>query len=233
MTKTIGIIGGMGPLATADLFRKIILLTEADCDQKHLHIVVDNNTNIPDRTAAILNGGVSPMPELTRSAERLKRADADFCIIPCNTAHYFHAALSEVSPLPILNMLDETADALKRAGVRRAGLLATQGTLKTGLYQQRLSSRGIESVVPDEAQQELLMKLIYDDIKGGRVRVSVAEMKELLDEMISRGAETFVLGCTELPIAFERDDYGVPTVDPTAELAKAAIRTAGGRVKGE
>lgn len=231
--KTIGIIGGMGPLATADLFKKIILLTDADCDQKHIHIVVDNNTNIPDRTAAILSGGESPLPELLKSAERLARADADFCIIPCNTAHYFHAALSEVSPLPILNMLDETADALKRLGIKKAGLLATKGTLQTGLYQQRLNSRGIESVIPNAEGQDLLMKLIYDDVKGGRVRVPVSEIKQLLDGMRASGAETFVLGCTELPIAFERDDYGVETVDPTAELAKAAIRAAGGRVIGE
>ena len=84
--KTIGIIGGMGPLATADLFEKIVGHTKAACDQEHLHVVIDSNTNIPDRTAALLHGGADPLPELTGSARRLEAMGADVLIMPCNTA---------------------------------------------------------------------------------------------------------------------------------------------------
>lgn len=227
MKKTIGIIGGMGPLATADLFRKIILATDADSDRAHIRILIDNNTNIPDRTAAILHGGESPMEQLVASAEILERAGADFLIMPCNTAHYFHAQLQARTSLPVLNMLALTADHLASRGFTKVGLLATDGTIATGIYETLLHGRGIDIVKPDVNQQRLVMSLIYDDIKSGHQRTDPDHLRQMLCALQHEGAQTFVLGCTELPIAFERDTLGVPTVDPTNVLARSAVEFAG------
>ena len=235
MYKTIGILGGMGPAATADLMMKIIDMTDAKSDQEHIHIIVDNNTNIPDRTAAILHGGKDPVPEMSKSAKMLEAAGADFIIIPCNTAHYFISEVSAGTSLPFLNMPKETAAFLAKRGVKKAAVLATDGTVQSGLYQKALSDDGIEAIYPDEAQQKQVMSLIYDFIKKGimdRQSLSEAEISAVADDLRARGAQALLLACTELPLAFsimELDDDSC--VDPTRVLACAAIRYAGAEVK--
>lgn len=231
MKKTVGIIGGMGPLATADLFRKIVNLTDAAGDNEHLHVIIDNNTAIPDRTAAILKGGASPVPELVKSARRLSGAGADFLIMPCNTAHYFYDALAEQSPVPVLHMLRLTAEAIVRDGIRTVGLLATDGTIATGIYEKLFDENGIACVKPDDEGQRAVMSMIYDDIKSGRKETDPAQIQKVLNRMRAQGAEKFVLGCTELPIAFEKFAFDAPVIDPTAVLAAGAIAYAGARVK--
>lgn len=231
MKKTIGIIGGMGPLATADLFGKILERTDASCDGDHLHILIDNNTAIPDRTAAILRGGPSPVPELVKSARILGAAGADFLIMPCNTAHYFYDALVGEISLPVLHMLRLTADAIAADGVKAVGLLATDGTIATGVYGRLFEEKGVEVVTPSPEGQKAIMSMIYDDIKAGRGKTDTGPILETLSDMSRRGAERFVLGCTELPIAFARYSFPVPFTDPTTVLADAAIAYAGGRVK--
>ena len=119
MYKTIGIVGGMGPAATADLMKKITDMTDADCDQEHIHLLIDSNVNIPDRTAAILHGGEDPVPELLAASKRLESIGADFLIMPCNTAHWFIPALESEVGIPFLNMPVETARLLKRWTLRQ------------------------------------------------------------------------------------------------------------------
>ena len=111
MKKTIGILGGMGPLATADLFRKIVLMTRAGCDNEHIRIYIDNNCRIPDRTAAILQGGADPVPEMSDALRHLEACGADCIIMPCNTAHYFLPRLQSQTKIPFLSMLEATAKA--------------------------------------------------------------------------------------------------------------------------
>lgn len=231
MKKTIGVIGGMGPLATADLFKKMVLMTDANCDCEHLHVLIDNNTAIPDRTAAILHGGASPVPELVKSARTLAQAGADFLIMPCNTAHYFYEQLLEQSPLPVLHMPRLTAEHVGRCGLSGVGLLATDGTIATGIYERLFAEYGILCIKPDEAEQRAIMSMIYDDIKSGKKPADTGEIQAMLDGMRARGAQSFVLGCTELPIAFERYAFDAPFIDPTAVLAAGAVEFAGGRVK--
>ncbi|MBQ6692348.1 MAG: amino acid racemase, partial [Clostridia bacterium] len=125
MKKTIGIIGGMGPLATADLFRKIVLLADVSSDQGHPRVLIDSNTEIPDRTAAILSGGENPIPALATSARTLERAGADVLMMPCNTAHFFYDGVKAATSLPILHMLQLTAEEIDRRGIKTVGLLAT------------------------------------------------------------------------------------------------------------
>jgi aspartate racemase len=227
MKKTLGIIGGMGPAATCDLMEKIIALTTAACDQEHLHILTDVNTNIPDRTAAILHGGADPLPELVKSGRRLAAAGAEFLIMPCNTAHYFYDGLAEQVPIPVLHMPRLTAAVLQAAGVKKAAVLATDGTIQSGIYAQALTALGIEPVYPTPAHQADIMRLIYDGVKAQRIPLTDIPVRDIMEELSQRGAEKFLLACTELPIAFRQLGITENCLDPTRVLAWEAVRFAG------
>lgn len=231
MKKTLGIIGGMGPLATCDLMRKVIEHTDANCDQEHVHIVVDCNTNIPDRTGAILSGGADPVPEMTKSAVGLEKMGADVLIVPCNTAHYFLPRVSAGFTIPILSMPEETAKYLRECGIKKAAILATDGTVRTGIYEKGMRDNGVEFLYPDQQEQSLVMSLIYDCVKAGKPCTQKEQVMDMCRRMMAEGAETFVLACTELPIAFAEMALPVPTADPTDILACAAVRWVGCKVK--
>ncbi len=229
MKKTIGILGGMGPMATADLFQKIIALTRAGCDNDHIRVYIDSNSAIPDRTAAILSGGPDPVPEMAGALRHLEACGADCILLPCNTAHYFLPRLQAMTEIPILSMPEATARACARQFPgQTAALLATKGTLATGLYDQALAAADVTCLRPDGAGQEALMRVIYQGVKAGvapeRYR---ADMHTVLSDLAARGADYFILGCTELPLAARLLNLKHPMVDPTAELAKAAIAFCG------
>ena len=233
MKKTIGILGGMGPLATADLFRKITLLTPASCDHDHLRVYIDSNSAIPDRTAAILSGGADPVPEMTSALRHLEACGADCIIMPCNTAHYFLPRLQEQTRVPFISMLAETAKACAlRFPGKTACVLATRGTLASGLYERALEAEGVSCILPDEAQRDVLMYAIYDCVKGGKPLETVRQpMEALLADLSARGADYFILGCTELPIVAQELALPGDFIDPTSELAKAAILFCGYELK--
>lgn len=226
--KTVGILGGMGPLATADLFEKITLHTRASCDQEHLRVLIDSNTNIPDRTAAILRGGADPVPELTASARGLERQGAKVLLMPCNTAHHFYDAVQAAVDVPVLHMIRLTAQALHRRGVKTAGLLATDGTVQTGIYQRCFEGTGIRLLLPEAEGQQAIMDMIYHGVKAGRRDYDAAAARAAMEALLRQGAETLILGCTELPLAVALYRIDLPVTDPTLELALGAIRFAGG-----
>ena len=229
--KTIGILGGMGPLATADLFQKITLHTVAACDQEHPRVCIDSNTDIADRTAALLHGGADPVGEMVKSARRLESIGADFLIMPCNTAHNFYDAVAQSVSIPVLHMISLTRDALKARGVRCAGLLATDGTVQTGIYQRTFEGSGIELLVPEGEAQSAVMDIIYNGVKAGDLTHDASAFRRACEGLLSRGAEVLILGCTELPPAFDLYHLDYPNIDPTLELALAAIRAAGCKTK--
>ena len=233
--KTSGILGGMGPLATADLFQKIVLLTKADTDREHIRVYIDSNANIPDRTAAILSGGEDPVPEMASALRHLEACGADCIIMPCNTAHYFLPRLQAMTKIPFLSILTAAAEACKaQFPGKTVGILATRGTLAANLYQEALAQAGVPYLVPDAPAQDALMRVIYDGVKAGKGPDSYrADFLTVLEQMSAGGAEVFLLGCTELPLAAEALNIDLPTVDPTAELAKASIRFCGYGVRGE
>lgn len=231
MNKTIGIIGGMGPMATCDLMKKIIENTDAACDQEHIRICVDSNTNIPDRTAAILGKGPDPRPEMTKSAVYLQSIGADVLIVPCNTAHYFVPDVQKAVSTPILHMPRETAKALQEQGVKVAAILATDGTLRVGLYDQELQNLGITPVHPDPDDQKMIMSVIYDYVKAGKDYPYPEKLAAMQERLARQGVERLILGCTELPIAFSQISTLIPTIDPTTVLARAAVRYVGGKLK--
>ena len=231
--KTIGILGGMGPLATADLLIKIVTMTKAACDNEHIRVFVDDNAAIPDRTGAILHGGPDPVPEMLSALRNLEKCGADCVVMPCNTAHYYLPRLQAETETPFLNVLTITA---ARCGElfpgKTAAILATTGTLATRLYQDALEAEGVPYITPDEGEQALLMHLIYDVVKASLPLTDEAEnWQKLLDGLRRRGAEYFILGCTELPIVASTLETEGPFLDPTAELARAAILFCGYEAK--
>lgn len=229
--KIVGVIGGMGPLATVDLYRKIVEHTLADCDQAHVRTIIDSNTNIPDRTAALLSGGESPVRELQSSARLLERAGAQVLVMPCHTAHCFYDEVQAAVHVPVLNMIQLTVQELKRRGVARAGLLATDGAVQSGIYQRHFEGSGIELLLPDPEGQAALMNMIYSGVKAGRSDYDTQAVRTALDRLMDAGAQTLILGCTELPPAFEMYGLDYPNLDPTLTLALAAITASGGTVK--
>lgn len=231
MKKTIGIIGGMGPLATCDLFRKIVEITDAGCDQEHVRVCIDNNTEIPDRTAAILQGGKDPVPEMVKSAVRLQGMGADVLIMPCNTAHYFYPRITPYLDIPFLHMPEETAKEIKRRGIKKVGLMATDGTVQSGVYDPAFAAQGIEVCLPSGEGQQAIMDVIYKGVKAGNRSIDLGGFYGAMDELFGQGAEALVLACTELPVAFDLFSIDCPSIDPTLVLAAAAVRFVGAKVK--
>ncbi|MBO4872226.1 MAG: amino acid racemase [Lachnospiraceae bacterium] len=227
--KVIGIIGGMGPMATADLFIKIIENTKADKDQEHLHILIDNNTDIPDRTEHILIGSDAPLIPMAESAARLEAQGADVLIMPCNSAHHYYDGLCRRTDLPVLNMPELTAKTCEEQGIRCAALLATEGCIRSGIYDPYFEARGIQLLKPSEDGIRALMYVIYEEVKAGK-RPHPEFLYPEMERLKAKGAEVFLLACTELPLAFnERTPF--VCLDPTLVLAKAAITAAGGMLK--
>lgn len=225
--KTLGIIGGMGPLASADLLEKIVQNTRAEKDQDNIHVILDSNPLIPDRTAAILHGGSDPRPQLQASACRLEAAGAKVLAISCNTAHYFYSDVASAVSVPVLHMPRLTAGYLRCTGLRKVALLATDGTVESGIYQAAFVD-GVDLLLPGAKEQRAVMALIYEGVKAGRADFDTAAIRAALAQLEAAGAEAFILGCTELPLAFSM--YGLPgrTIDPTTVLARAAVAACGG-----
>ncbi len=227
---TLGIIGGMGPLATVDLFSKIVKLTDAENDSEHIHIIIDNYPQIPDRTKAILAGTDEPVAALREAAQRLQTAGADFIIIPCNTSHVFIDAVQASVGIPIVNMVEEVSAYLAAQGIKVCGVLATDGVISSGIYTDHLAKCGIQAVYPGELGQKLVMDIIYRQVKAGKP-VHLEEIYPELDAMVEAGVQAFILGCTELPIAFQNADPKYRFVDGTDILAMVAVKKAGYQLK--
>lgn len=235
MEKVIGILGGMGPEATVDCFDKIIKNTPATRDQDHLRVVIDSNPKVPDRTAAIIGKGESPVPVLAAGCRALKQAGADFIIIPCVSAHVFLAEIQQQSDLPILSIFDAVAEAVIRdhPQIQSIGLLGTTGTVKGGLFQKRFAQDSIKTIVCDDEMQSRVMAAIYDikNAKAARTRAEItSELISAAESLITRspqGAQGIIAGCTEIPLALRPEHLKVPYFDAVAILARAAIMHAG------
>lgn len=228
MKKALGILGGMGPLATADLFTKIVTMTNAESDREHIRIYIDNNSQITDRTAAILHGGESPLPYMTESAKKLEAIGADCIIMPCNTAHYYLPQLQKEVNIPFISIIHQAVKVSKqRYPGLKAGILATIGTLDANVYSDVFNAEGVEVVVPNAEERDILMDIIYNGVKAGRIPTDPAPFEKVLSGMAQRGAGYFVLGCTELPVAAQSLGLKNEFVDATVELARAAIEFCG------
>ncbi len=236
MRPLVGVIGGVGPLATAYFLDKVVRLTVAARDQDHLDMIVFNHSAIPDRTARILDPAADdPGPVMADDARRLEAFGADFLVIPCNTAHSFTAEVEAAATVPVVSIIEVTADEaqVRVPGLRSVGLLATSGTASSGVYQRALAARGVECLLPDDDDQATLMEIIYDQVKAGRPADTDA-LRAVVQRLADRGAEVFVLGCTELSVVAEDHDLLADPrfVDSLDVLARRTIERAGGTVRG-
>jgi len=227
--KVIGILGGMGPEATADFFMKVIKATPAKKDQDHFRTLIDSNPKIPERSLAILGKGKSPLKQLQETLHNLEKAGAEIIAMPCNTAHHYYTELQESTNIPIINMISETAAYIYEnfPDIKKIGLLATTGTIKAGIYHKAITK--MEVITPDEDAQETLMNAIYGEqgIKAGytqgKPRGDTLEVAELL---INKGAEAIVMGCTEISLVLSQKDLPIQVIDPLQSLAEVVVRKA-------
>ncbi len=226
---TLGILGGMGPLAGAQFLARLTLLTTAGRDQDHMTCVLWSDPRVPDRTAALLGTGPDPLPVLLRGLRGLEAAGATVIAIPCNTAHGWFDAMRAACPLPLLHIVDAATADLARQGVApgRIGLLATEGTLAMRLYQQRMEALGWEVLVPEAATMTDVVSPAIAAIKAGAVAEAWLPLRSAAAGLVARGARAVVLGCTEIPLGLAegplRESLGVPVVDTIDALALAAI----------
>jgi len=227
----VGVLGGMGPEATIDLFSKIVHSTDATRDQDHLRLIIDNNTWVPSRQEAILANGPSPLPMLIESARKLATAGAEFIVMPCNTAHHWIEEIRSVVPIPIVDMIQETAKENVRLypQLKTVGILAATGTVRAGLYQAQFKKLRINTVLPTDDDQKMLMDAIYSVKALGPSASSDSRAKNVGRKLIESGAEAVVAGCTEIPLTLKIDDLSVPIIDATQVLATRAIEIAKGR----
>lgn len=226
--KTIGIIGGMGPLATIDLYEKITFNTKAEKDQDHIHIIIDSYPQIEDRTAYILHGGKNPKDKLIESAKRLENAGADALIMPCNTAHFFAKDIEKEVSIPLIHIVKSTAEAIKNKypKANKIGLIATTGTLKSGVYANILKDYGYHIIELDERLENDIMDCIYKGVKAGKTEEYVPLFQKCVDKITNMGADVLIAGCTEIPILVPHIKSKIPVVDATLELALAAVKFA-------
>jgi len=232
----IGVVGGVGPLATVDFMEKVVKLTEARRDQDHIKMIVEQNPQIPDRTEHLLHQGTDPTIALFATCKKLEAAEADLIAIPCNTAHAFVERMQSHLRIPVLNMLDEAmAQIASRYAGRLVGLLATSGTIESGVYAAAAERAGVQLMLPDDPHQVLVMEAIYgaEGVKAGftegRCRT---DLRSAIDHLAQRGAGVILLGCTELPLLFPQTEnfdaagQAVALLDPTLLLAAACVRHA-------
>jgi aspartate racemase len=236
MTKTIGVLGGMGPEATAFFFDLLVKSTLAAKDQDHIRVIVYNVPQIPDRTDAILRGGPSPLPLLVRGLRMLSRAGADFAVIPCVSAHYFYSALAARSPIPVVNLLEETVKDVRthHPRMKKIGLMATTGTVSSRMVNDVFEDAGIEILAPGARGQKRVMTAIYGK-KGIKAGVTVGPPRRAILEvaaaLVRGGAQGILAGCTEIPLVLRDVDLPVPLIEPMRIGALACIRKAGGRTR--
>ena len=222
---TVGVLGGLGPEATLDFYAKVIALTPAARDQEHLHLIIDSCPQVPNRNEAVAGTGPSPGPALAAMARRLENAGADFLVMACNAAHAFQADIEAAVSVPFVSIIDETVRAtMKRCpGVQTVGVLGSSGCLDSRLYQTAFARHGLEVVVPQGAERESFMRLLYRVKAGDKGAAVRAALQNLAESLIAGGAEAVVAGCTEVPLVLAQDALGVVMVDSSAVLAERTV----------
>jgi aspartate racemase len=228
----LGVVGGVGPAATVDFMHKVVRHTPAHRDQDHLKVLVEQNPQIPDRTEHLLGKGRDPTLALYATCRKLQAGAADLIAIPCNTAHAFIDLIQPHLDIPIVNMLTATVNHVRESfpTLREVGLLATSGTLASGIYHRALQKQGLREIVPPPPLQAQMMNAIYgpQGVKAGfTAGACVDDIDAVINDLIARGVQVIILGCTELPLLFNRRDGGdrrrVTLIDPTDILAMHCV----------
>lgn len=231
----LGILGGMGPLATQLLYKMIIENTAASCDQEHINMIILNHATIPDRTAAIKSGKTKGVLDiLLKDAAMLENNGCTAIAIPCNTSHYFYDELQEKSNIPIINMVRSAIDDIKKdkPNIKKIGILATDGTVYADIYRKECSKLGIDAVYPDCDIQKIVMDIIYNQIKKGE-KGDPSDFAVIDSYLKDKGCEGAILACTELSCYKENNGLSDFYTDALESLCKKSIIMCGGTLKGE
>lgn len=224
----LGVIGGLGPLATAYFMELVIKMTKAECDQAHLDMIIYNCPRIPDRTKYILGqSDENPLPKMLEVGQALEKQGADVIAIPCMTAHYFHDEIKENIEVPVIHGIRETALHLRDAGAQTVGIMATDGTIISGIFQKEIESLGMTAVTPEAEYQKLVMKMIYDEIKAGKMPPLAEFMKVKSHLVTEKRAQAIVLGCTELSLLKNAYELGDGVIDTLEVLARTSLLACG------
>jgi len=224
MTR-LGILGGMGPAASAEFVTRLIKQTPATCDQEHVPFVLWNEPRIPDRSQSMQAGNDDPLPWLEDGIRGLKAAGCDRVVIPCNSAHFWYSELAKLG-VPIIHIVDSIADELRNLHLENVtiGVMGTQGTIQHGLYQYRLERQGWQCIVPDRAEMDFFVQPAIDVIKADKIPESHLLLMKVIHSLIDRGAGAIVLGCTELPLSIGIASVeGVPVVNSIDSLVQAVL----------
>ena len=230
--KTAGVLGGMGPEATVDFMAKVIALTDASSDQDHVRMLVDHNPHVPNRQDAILRGGQNPGPVLADMAAGLETSGADFLVIPCNTAYVYQDAILAATHIPLISIIGVSIAAAQESapGAERIGLLATDGCLRSGIYQSGLEAAGLAAELPTAEELQQLMALVKTIKAGKQTEATSRAMADLAQALVSRGAGTIIAGCTEIPLVLNEAAVSVPLVSSTDTLAEITVKLATGEI---
>lgn len=231
--KKLGVIGGLGPIATAYFYELIIRMTDAKRDQDHIDMIIYSKPSIPDRTEYILGkSNDSPLSYMIDIGKELKALRVEHIAIPCITAHFFHDTLAYGIGLPVIHAIRETARYLKETGVEQAGVMATEGTIYSKLFQKELTANGIIPIIPSEINQQLVTEIIYDNVKSNEP-IEIEKFITVSDNLRRMGAETIILGCSELSVMKRDYDIGAGFIDAMEVLAKCSILISEGKLKSE
>lgn len=228
--KILGVLGGVGPLATVYFMDMLVKMTDADCDQGHIPVLCFNHATIPDRTAYILDSSnPNPLPVMVNDAKLLEKAGASYIVIPCNTAHYFYEQLQNNITVPIINIIKETVKYITDTNpeAKKIGILATEGTIAAMSYQKACSEYGISYATPNKDDLKSLMNIIYNQVKAGK-QADFEEFMRIIGVMKHDGCDAVILGCTELSIIHRDFKMNRPdVVDSLEVLAKKSIEMCG------
>ena len=231
--KRLGVIGGLGPIATAYFYELMIKMTDATVDQEHIEMLIYSKPSIPDRTDYILGkSSKNPVEPMIDVGKMLVSMGADHIAIPCITAHYFHDTLSEGIKVPIIHAIKETARYLKTQGIRCAGIMATEGTIHSGIFQKELKKCGISTILPSNESQRGVSDLIYKNIKANKP-VDYQKFERASDQLRQDGAEVIILGCTELSLIKRDFNIGPGYIDAMEVLAMRSIILSEAKLKYE
>lgn len=230
-TKTVGVIGGLGPMATLDFFDRILKRTRAVREQDHLRLIIDNNTKVPDRNAHLRGEGPSPGPALAASAKGLQDAGAELIVMACNTTHGWEADIRAAISVPFLSIIDATTEVVADLRPEAVGVMAVDACLQMALYQNALKKAGLRAVLLAPDSQRTFMELIYRIKSGDDGETVKRAMVTLARKLEAQGAEVIIAGCTEIPIVLTADDIDGELVSSTDVLVERTILAAGGELK--
>lgn len=226
---TVGVLGGMGPLATVDFLSKLIDVTQAEQDSDHVPVIVSSEPQIPSRPRAYFDpkNNPSPLGALRLRRDRLVAAGAQCLVMPCNTAHYWFDALTEDCPVPFIHIVQATIDEIRRRGITggRLGLIGTEATLAGGLFETPFSEQGFDCIVADDAVMREFVRPGINFVKRNRLDQASPLLRTGVERMVKAGANAVVLACTEVPAGLPMQDPWIRDhcVDPTEALARAAL----------